>query len=374
MNAVSSVLTENDFKDGLFIRQFKDASINLNYIDKSNSSVIGYNDLLTLSNISIKFDQLTDLTIKNFYFKTPIEFTNCRQITLNHCLLDDFTLSFDKLDSKLNISFLSGVYTFKNYWLFKNSNVYFDDTVWASAEKDTININDLFKSQQCQNSSISIANAQTTIVENVFYDKESTANQPKYTIAFNCLNYTNCKFETSNTTIMNLNRLCDLFEGPLINHNHDNLLYFDSSLFSLLKPSEQPALDKENPDKISESFYDKPVNNSLLPVLMSIPIGGMFGYTQSRTSLNAEWLPKIPWGYYELTDKTQQIAVVSDDPKSVFYNYLLATQMARIQETNSYFILPVLEPLYFPKDKTFSNATTRTVYIIKYNNNVIFKD
>jgi hypothetical protein len=102
---------------------------------------------------------LTDLTIKNFYFKTPIEFTNCRQITLNHCLLDDFLLSFDKLDSKLNISFLSGVYTFKNYWLFKNSNVYFDDTVWARAEKDTININDLFKSQQCQNSSISIANA-----------------------------------------------------------------------------------------------------------------------------------------------------------------------------------------------------------------------
>ena len=169
MNAVSSVLTQNDFKDGLFIRQFKDASINLNYIDKSNSSNIGYNDLLTLSNISIKFDQLIDLTIKNFYFKTPIEFTNCRQITLNHCLLNDFALSFDKLDSKLNISFLSGVYTFKNYWLFKNSNVYFDDTVWASAEEDTININDLFKSQQCQNSSISIANAQTTIVENVFY-------------------------------------------------------------------------------------------------------------------------------------------------------------------------------------------------------------
>jgi hypothetical protein len=87
----------------------------------------------------------------------------------------------------------------------------------------------------------------------------------------NKLNNKNIRVEYKAANLLsNSEKLSNKFEGVLVNHTHSQLIYNIAQL-KLLNPQEPPTLETNN--QIQESFYNKTLNNSLLTVLMSLPIG-----------------------------------------------------------------------------------------------------
>jgi hypothetical protein len=175
------------------------------------------------------------------------------------------------------------------------------------------------------------------------------------------LNNKNIKIEITSGLLGDTNNLCNLYEGTLVNHNHETLIYKIADI-NLLNPNVPPTLREVN--QIEESFYNRTLNNSLLIVLMNIPVGGIYYYPQNK--INDEWQPKIPWGFYELsTTSRKKIGVNMYDPKSIYYNYLLALPLCKIQGTSTYFLLPQATEI------VTATESYRLVPIIKYNNNIL---
>ena len=99
-------------------------------------------------------------------------------------------------------------------------------------------------------------------------------------------------------------------------------------------------------------------------MLLNMPIGACCGWVQTKNNAGI-WLPEVPYGFYELKDTKQTIAINSLNPNNVNYNYILAKLLFDINNTNtndngySTFSLPELAPIYNDKNH-------RIIFMIKY--------
>lgn len=160
---------------------------------------------------------------------------------------------FDTLDININNVYLCNInnceFIGNIKYNIKNSNINFDNLKWINNNFDAHNL------------SISIETG-TNILE--FLNK---LNNKNIRVEYKAANF-----------ITDSEKLSNKFEGVLVNHTHSQLIYNIARL-KLLNPQNPPTLETNKNNQIQESFYNKTLNNSLLTVLMSLPIGRYLQYS-----------------------------------------------------------------------------------------------
>lgn len=105
-------------------------------------------------------------------------------------------------------------------------------------------------------------------------------------------------------------------------------------------------------------------------MLLNMPIGACCGWVQTKNDAG-KWLPEVPYGFYELKNTKQTIAINSLNPNNVNYNYILARLLFDISNDSyniqySTFELPAFSPINIDNN-------TRIIQMIKYNFNIILR-
>ena len=168
------------------------------------------------------------------------------------------------------------------------------------------------------------------------------------------------EMKQANLSIDKFKALCDLTDGSLINHHHLNLIY--NKDIDILKPGETPDTEDDK-TQIKQTFYDTINKDTYLPILISLPIGAIHGWVQTKSKTETKWLPEIPIGFYELTTEEQTINISIGDINNVAYNYWLAVMILNTNKlhTAQTFKIPAYTPIEIVPNEQ------RIVYIMKYN-------
>lgn len=170
----------------------------------------------------------------------------------------------------------------------------------------------------------------------------------------------------------------DLLEGVLFNHTHKNLLFNPDSNNNLVTYTDYPKNPQMlGPNKIDAQYLSKTVYGINIPILQSLPIGCIVPLFQIYSG--NKWFPEIPYGFYQLTKKQQEIPIINNNAVNKHFNlplaYLLLRNSNNLNISNVYsFKLPALQPI-FEATSTYSKVSKiRIVYMIKYNFNIFEKN
>ena len=167
--------------------------------------------------------------------------------------------------------------------------------------------------------------------------------------------------------------LSDSLYGITLNHNHKNLIFQGDNLSAIVGLSDIPNISLEDENKITESFLSGYLYNNInIPILQSLPIGSVIGIFQYKETENNQWYPKIPYGFYELTDEQEQIPIITNNIQNKYNNlplaYLILRANNKLNDKTIYsFKLPKLSPIIMSENH-------RIVYMIKYNFYIYSRD
>lgn len=173
----------------------------------------------------------------------------------------------------------------------------------------------------------------------------------------------------------------------LIGHSHKNIFAFNKNgTFDVggIK------LNKNNKIQDDMSSGNRRINGGInydstaafglrRAALNALPLGTIIGWYQINVG-NKNYLPKVPYGFYDLTENTDQekdetanlvrLYVDSDDPASNSFNLdfmnLFAENGHALVWKNGYIDIPMQNAII--------NGKVRILAVIKYNNNVTFRE
>lgn len=288
---------------------------------------------IELNNLDIRLDNLKNIKISGYNF--------------NNCTVN--------INNTKNLIFKNISNIYNSNITIKNSNVIFNNYQSESKEQEHF----IFQS---------IDNASLIFKSKIsgFFTVQKNDGGSYSIISNHNINNNNIMIEMKQTDLPadKFKALCDLTDGSLINHHHLNLIY--NKDIDILGPGSTPGV--EDPTQIEQTFYDTINKDTYLPILLCLPIGAIHGWVQTKSKTETEWLPKIPIGFYELTDKKQTINISIGDINNVAYNYWLAVIILNTNElhTAQTFDLPAYPPISIPTSPD-SNIEQRIVYIMKYN-------
>ena len=212
--------------------------------------------------------------------------------------------------------------------------------------------------------------------DSIYIDSNITVNQ---TINLHLTNNYNIHYKQSlNISIPNISgedyeKLSDSLYGITLNHNHKNLIFQGDNLSTIIGLSDIPNISLEDKDKITESFLSGYLYNNInIPILQSLPIGSVIGIFQYKETENNQWYPKIPYGFYELMDESQQVPIITNNIQNKYNNlplaYLILRANNKLNDKTIYsFKLPKLSPIIMSENY-------RIVYMIKYNFYIYSRD
>lgn len=215
--------------------------------------------------------------------------------------------------------------------------------------------------------------------DNQTINQQFTDNQTINTINLHLTNNYNIHYKQSlNISIPNISgedyeKLSDSLYGITLNHNHKNLIFQGDNLSTIIGLSDIPNISLEDENKITESFLSGYLYNNInIPILQSLPIGSVIGIFQYKETENNQWYPKIPYGFYELTDGQQQVPIITNNIQNKYNNlplaYLILRANNKLNDKTIYsFKLPKLSPIIMSENY-------RIVYMIKYNFYIYSRD
>lgn len=124
---------------------------------------------------------------------------------------------------------------------------------------------------------------------------------------------------------------------------HDNIT--NTNYKQLYKNNITPAYQP-----LSSSYRDTHIQQ-----LVNLPVGSIIQYYQINK--NNEWLPKVPYGFYQLLEKEKMVYIDTDDCNSITYNALLLKVLGATKNQ-----------IKLPKGKNiiYNNKKSRIIQIIKY--------
>ena len=319
---------------GITLSTFKDSSIILQNLTEYD---------ITLENINISLNNIKNLNIKNIQFNNISNeyFLNLRNNKL--ILFENVQIKNCNINNYNNkITFKNSNINFSKYYInnFESSSMYFSQPPVGLYDQSGIYMQ----------------------VINEFNNKNLLIEINK-----NFYNYEKLFFDES-------------YIGTIINHSHNNLYFLklfsnSTTTDSLLLPIDKyPTISDTDISKtieIKEAYYAITINNTLIPVLNQLPIGATYILYQHRENNdnNSPWLPKVPYGFYELTSTTQVKKINIINPQSVYYNYYLAKMLCKNNTSdNNYFTLPSAKVIMDASGKN------RFISIIKYNFNIFVRE
>lgn len=343
-NTVNDILYKNDLINGnnkyvkFVINSNNKNIVNGFSIAKNNNIYKLINNTITqiIFNTNVNISYINQFQFENFKF-TNINVNNSNIILKNINQIN--TLS----------SYNCNIQT--NYYLKQFDNIYVTNIQLSGIQ---LNFN---KIQQD-----SAYDSSMTVLSSSYYFEKN--HHPQYGNRIYS-NQTNKIYNRNNT-----------YKYGLQSHTHKSFIN-NTSLISI--GNIFPTQSTVTHEKISNSNYKQlfketgkwayqPTNitigNTFIQQNTNIPVGSIIQFYQAK--INNQWLPKVPYGFYQLKEQqTQLIDVDSDQPNSLSYNGLLA-QVINLDDKGR---------LVLPAGKIIQiNDTCRIIQIIKYSELIKEKD
>jgi hypothetical protein len=303
------------------------------------------NGIAIFNGISMTFKDINTLIFDKFKFvDVKFNFENVKHIVFKNCVFTEINKFFG---NNFNVDF--GYFDSKSEWIaspflsnnIKNVLVNFENSSNASYTRVSIkngnnietNVNFTTNLEKLNNKSIKIS------IHNLSGDEASAS-------------------------------VGDSYSGTIINHTHKYLSFQADDTKSELPPTKIPTVGTTGDSRfqINQYYYSDTIGGARIPTLINMAIGQTCGWAQRK--VNGEWLPKVPYGFYELTADEQDITRIYLNPNNVAYNNLLALVINSAQNidvnTARTFKLPPMNPI-------FTSSNFRIINIIKYNYTVILR-
>lgn len=345
-NKLIDFFNETDilYKNELVGGNFKQVKFILANNIKSNVNLLGFDlfnnkNYYTIENNSNKTLKFTNINIKN------IEKFKALHISFNNLNIEYSNIYLYNKSNVDNLSaFNSNIYVQTMITNFQNI---FSTNIINENNEDKL----VFEKREYNKD---VYNSNTSILNNEDYSSLNTYPQKGNKIITK---------ETNAITNRN-----NSYRYGLQSHTHKSFISInDNSVNGLIFPIQYNTTNEnisntnykqlyKNNGVIAYQPLSSTYRNTHIQQLVNLPIGSIIQYYQ--LNIDDEWRPKVPYGFYQLKDKSYNVVADTDDCNSITYNALLVKTLGI--NADNMIILPIGNIIYN------KNNTCRIIQIIKY--------